>query len=502
MPPKKGGGKKKGKAPAKKPVVPQVSPPHSSSDEESWAMLKDLQAKVASMEAKKLERQAPKGDEITPRRSNRDTKGRRRAEMRAMTRDLMKRFDALEAEQGQDDDGRKSDDGSPAAHLATRGRKRARTEANEDQYAAEGVSCGLDPYGEPSTSARGMVEAAGTARAVSGEYGGTHSAGSQLAAWPWLGGLQQPSASPNFYTTPNMAWPGGFWPSMGPQWCGWGMPGASPLNSGTASEGKYLASQLHPSVPNTGYNTVPIAAIPYTDYSTPLGDHLTPAVKEKIWRGDYIDFYELLNREFEVKEIDKDDEKLKEKHRRKRPDRNWNNWVTGFTIYSGVLVKMQPWKASALFQYFDIMRRAKAEFEGQAWLRYDEAFRMRSAIRPELRWDETHPGLWLQHMSPAKTSLGDRFDCGHLNIKYSGGPGARQGAGQQVQPRLACYEFNNRGSCAKVPCRFRHECITCGGKHAKINCFRTGGQRQNKTGGANKKPDGAGGAPGKGTHTN
>ena len=51
----KRGGSKKGKAPVKRQVVPQVSPPQSSSDEESWDMLKDLQAKVANLEAKKLD---------------------------------------------------------------------------------------------------------------------------------------------------------------------------------------------------------------------------------------------------------------------------------------------------------------------------------------------------------------------------------------------------------------------------------------------------------------
>ena len=96
---KKGGGNKKGKAPAKRQAVPQVSPPQSSSDEESWVMLRELQDKVANLEAKKLERQGPRGSEVTPRHSARDTKGCRKAEMRALTQDLMRRFDALESEQ-------------------------------------------------------------------------------------------------------------------------------------------------------------------------------------------------------------------------------------------------------------------------------------------------------------------------------------------------------------------------------------------------------------------
>uniref|UniRef100_A0ABM5GAZ6 C3H1-type domain-containing protein n=1 Tax=Pogona vitticeps TaxID=103695 RepID=A0ABM5GAZ6_9SAUR len=402
---------------------------------------------------------------------------------------------------GQSPDGLEMEQDGEAAPVRA-GMRERRSEVPGGMDPGEGTSYEQDPYEELPYSGRGAVAASGESTRVAGEYEASRKTISQATQWPWMGGALQAGATPNAYMTPGAPWPGSFWPPMGPQWFGWGMPMQPPSHNTPADEGKSAVIQQHPSVPNTGYNTVPMTAMPYSDYSTPLGDHLTAAVKEKIWRGDFLDFYELLNREFEVKEIDKDDEKLKEKHRRKRPDRNWTNWVTGFTIYAGVLVKMQPWKASALFQYFDIMRRAKAEFEGQAWLRYDEAFRMRSAIRPELRWDETHPGLWLQHMSPAKTNLGDRFDCGHLNLKYSSGAGARQGAGQAVQPRLPCFEFNNKGSCNKAQCRFRHECIGCGGRHPRSSCFKAGGLRQNKTGGAQRKPDGGGGTPGKGSHAN
>ena len=63
----------------------QQSPVQSSSDEESWAMLRELHAKVASMEAKRFEKRAPSGDEVTPHRSARESKGKRRAELKALT---------------------------------------------------------------------------------------------------------------------------------------------------------------------------------------------------------------------------------------------------------------------------------------------------------------------------------------------------------------------------------------------------------------------------------
>ena len=72
-------------------------------------------------------------------------------------------------------------------------------------------------------------------------------------------------------------------------WMGHALQYVNPATVGTASEGKNTGTKQHPSVPNTGYNMVPIAALPYTDYSTPLGDHLTLAVKEKIeWENTLI----------------------------------------------------------------------------------------------------------------------------------------------------------------------------------------------------------------------
>ena len=163
---------------------------------------------------------------------------------------------------------------------------------------------------------------------------------------------------------------------------------------------------------------------------------------------------------------------------------------------------MQPWKAPALFQYLDIMIRAYLDFEGQACLRYDGALRMRSAIQPNLRWDELHPGLWLQHMTPAKSNLGDSFNSGHLNWKSRQVQLAHPSAGQVVQPRLLCFQHNARGSCTRRPCKFRHECLACGGQHPNSSCFKAGAQRQDRGAGGPKKQNGGGDNPGKGAQPN
>ena len=101
------------------------------------------------------------------------------------------------------------------------------------------------------------------------------------AVWPWAVTAQS-QAPATSYTTQPLGWPNVYWPSPTQQFCGWSTPYAAPVTPGTSGGGQGKNTGQHPSVPNTGYNTVPITAMPYGDYTMQLGDHLTPAVKEKI----------------------------------------------------------------------------------------------------------------------------------------------------------------------------------------------------------------------------
>ena len=79
-----------------------------------------------------------------------------------------------------------------------------------------------------------------------------------------------------------------------------------------------------------------------------------------------MDVFDQLNRDVDKKELDKEDEKEKEKYRKKKLERTWSNWLHGFLIYAGVIVKAQPWRVQALSQYLDIIYRAYTDFAGQA----------------------------------------------------------------------------------------------------------------------------------------
>ena len=168
----------------------------------------------------------------------------------------------------------------------------------------------------------------------------------------------------------------------------------------------------------------------------------------------------------------------------------------------GVVVKDQPWQALSLFQYLDLIYRVYVDFVGQAWLSYDKEFHMRSAIHPNLRWDEPLAGLWLQLMTPARPNLGDRTDSEHLirNTVVNVTPPVN--TGQVLQPHMLCFEYNAKGACSKKQCRFRHECTVCGGQHSSATCFRAGALRQAKGPRGGKRPSSRGSNAGKGAQSN
>ena len=96
------------------------------------------------------------------------------------------------------------------------------------------------------------------------------------------------------------------------------------------------------SVLDASYNPVPVHVLPFREETLPLINYLLPATKENIWRGEYVDIFSLLTLESE-KDSDKEVDTEKERARKKSPSRPCANWLSEFIIYTGVIIKIQPW---------------------------------------------------------------------------------------------------------------------------------------------------------------
>ena len=187
---------------------------------------------------------------------------------------------------------------------------------------------------------------------------------------------------------------------------------------------------------------------------SPLGYHLSLALKEKIWSGDYVDLLSLLPANKEVA-VSKREER--EDERRWSIPRSFNNWLQAFCIFAGVLGEKHPEQCGGLFQHLDHVLEAYKNFGGMGWFFYDESYRQKLSIHPSLRWGMKDVGLWLNLMAPLKL------------------PAPRQPPGATPAAALrkgCCFAFNESQCRWNSACKYRHECSICAGGHPAVKCFR------------------------------
>lgn len=219
----------------------------------------------------------------------------------------------------------------------------------------------------------------------------------------------------------------------------------------------------------------------YVCYEGPLGLHLKQEVRDKLWKGEYFDIFSLLPLEkFNLDRVKPDDSKKEdeEKRRYRLIPRTFTNWLQAFAIMASVIGEKQREHCSALFCYQDAIGEAYRVYGGTAWLRYDEQFRQRRAIRPALRWDHKDISLWMRLMTTARAPK--QF--------FPGGTGGPSTQGHTVgNKKGVCWQYNT-GTCRfGASCKYKHECSGCGGSHPGSRCFKQGKGRQGEA--ANKRED-------------
>lgn len=219
----------------------------------------------------------------------------------------------------------------------------------------------------------------------------------------------------------------------------------------------------------------------YVCYEGPLGAHLKQEVREKLWKGEYVEIFSLLPLEkFNLDRVKPDDSKKEdeEKRRYRLIPRTFTNWLQAFAIMASVIGEKQPEHCSALFCYQDAIGEAYRVYGGTAWLRYDEQFRQRRAVRPELRWDHKDISLWMRLLTTARAP----------NPFFQGGAGGPSTQGHAAgNKKGVCWQYNSGVCRFGGSCKFKHECSGCGGTHPSSRCFKQGKGRQGEAG--NKRED-------------
>ncbi|KAM3931107.1 LOW QUALITY PROTEIN: uncharacterized protein RB166_004615 [Leptodactylus fuscus] len=118
-------------------------------------------------------------------------------------------------------------------------------------------------------------------------------------------------------------------------------------------------------------------------------------------------------------------------------------------------------------------------YGGTAWWKYDEEFRRRLALQPEVGWASKATNIWIQLMLSPKP-VASLFPSA-----AAGGAGSPSAA---VRRPGACWMFNEGHCHFFASCRVKHECSICGGAHSALRCAKRGRAPKSSTG----KPEDAG----------
>ncbi|KAJ1162145.1 hypothetical protein NDU88_002621 [Pleurodeles waltl] len=131
------------------------------------------------------------------------------------------------------------------------------------------------------------------------------------------------------------------------------------------------------------------------------GLHVPMEVKEKIWKGAYIDIFDLLVDRPERDEVKRCQECAHSRecchgpHKRK-VEESLNNWVRAFSIYQSIIADRFNDQGAQVACYQNRIVGAHDEYGGTFWTDYDREFRRINANKPSLGWDQIDIIGWLR----------------------------------------------------------------------------------------------------------
>lgn len=230
-------------------------------------------------------------------------------------------------------------------------------------------------------------------------------------------------------------------------------PIVNPTPDAPSALSSHVPTNMHQGTENYLENNIDTPN-PFNSVTSILGSHVSQALKDKIWNGEFVHLNKLLLQEpctemqnqivfdggvFQVKPKNKETKIA-----------NFSQWMDAFFIYASIYLEKHPLQAISLFRYMSTIKRGAAS-NNSGWLDYDVQFRLKKSVDSSLNWGSIDAELWLFYMQTVnKTQLSN----------------------QSTRRYLKCYAYNYEGVCQKQYCKYLHQCISCNAYHPSINCFK------------------------------
>ena len=220
--------------------------------------------------------------------------------------------------------------------------------------------------------------------------------------------------------------------------------------------------------------------------SNPLGQDIPPVIKDKIIKGEYVDFSALIDRggvvhdvtEGRALSLNSAGQVIMKEVKSAQKINSVHTWTSAFLVFSAIYLRSHPGRTQEILKYGHTIRTAASRFGGLGWREYDIQFRMRMQVHPDRSWATMDSELWAFYVvvpaSPAAFSVTNQSNTRGGMGHSSGPPTSSMGGGGSTQK---CFDFNKPSGCNRQQCKFGHKCMFCNrSNHGASNC-RAGSRR-------------------------
>ena len=182
-----------------------------------------------------------------------------------------------------------------------------------------------------------------------------------------------------------------------------------------------------------------------------LSIHVDNNLKQKIWKGKYLDLEKLLPETSFTKAepvnltLRSNGKLTLAKHSHTRSITHINDWITAFLIYMDVYMEMYPKRGRELLHYMAIIRRMASQNKGPAWYLYDKEFRRSLPHYQSLSWMIKDSEIYDRCVYD---SMSGQLSFDHTKMHETINT-------TQYGP---CRFFNELRGCYRKTCEFAHEC--------------------------------------------
>ena len=200
--------------------------------------------------------------------------------------------------------------------------------------------------------------------------------------------------------------------------------------------------------------------LPVTSVCDNIGLHVSKQIKEKIVKGEYVELENLLpvslsdsNMQYTRSRhiVMGRDGQLELQSKNVKKINDISTWLDAFIAYCSIYLTAHSNCAQSLLKHMFNVKLASSMSKGLGWKSYDQQFRMKKSQNPSMSWGNVDMELWVLCMSHSQLSFNDTQT-----------PVTQYGK---------CYDFNNKGRCTRMSCRYLHRCIQCSGLHSAVVCI-------------------------------